>query len=267
MKPYYEDSLVTIYHADARDVLPSLPKVGLVLTDPPYAIGAGRGEWAATASVAVSLHEAAKRVEKKGALVAFTTTSGRGIEFTQGAVGKKLPFNRVLIWHKQGGRSRAVSPWAWDSVAILLFGTAPSGRGGESSILTTTEPYARVSEHPSELPRLLADWLYAPFDRDGLVVVDPFMGSGRLLDPAISAGRRVIGIEIEERYCEHYARRLNDPLVQTISSPVQQPEGDFIYADFNCLCEPTTAGLDASMCRLHWQEAESGQSVERGAPK
>jgi DNA modification methylase len=209
VKPYYEQDGITIYHADARDVLPGLERVGLVLTDPPYAIGAGRGEWSATAAVAISLHEAAKRVAKGGALVAFTTTSGRGIEFTQGAIAGKLPFNRLLTWSKTGGRSRALSPWRWDSVAILLFGSAPQKSRDGSSVYVPPAEYPRPSGHPAELPEGLADWLYSPFDADGLVTVDPFMGSGRLLEPAIRAGRRVIGIDVEERYCEDVANRLS----------------------------------------------------------
>jgi DNA modification methylase len=46
--PYYQDSAVTIYHADCREILPELPKVDLVLTDPPYGLGdrwTGGGTW------------------------------------------------------------------------------------------------------------------------------------------------------------------------------------------------------------------------------
>lgn len=64
MTPYFDRGGVTIYHGDCRDVLPSLDRVGLVLTDPPYAMSAGRGEWQATASVAIGLHLAAGRVKK-----------------------------------------------------------------------------------------------------------------------------------------------------------------------------------------------------------
>lgn len=45
MTPYYADDSVTIYHGDCRDILPSLPKVDLVLTDPPYGLEFMGKEW------------------------------------------------------------------------------------------------------------------------------------------------------------------------------------------------------------------------------
>lgn len=213
MKPYYRHAGITIFHGDCREVLPTLPKVGLVLTDPPYAIGAGRGEWSATAAVAIGLHEAAKRVLKTGSLLAFTTTSGRGIEFTQGAIAGKLPFNRLLIWAKTGGNSRAVSPWRWDSVAIMLFGRAPKEISGKSSIFPTSARYEQKSGHPAELPPDISAWLFDPFDTPGLTVLDPFMGSGALLDEPRRKGRNCIGIEIEEKYCEIAAKRLSQEVL------------------------------------------------------
>lgn len=208
MKPYYDRDGITIYHGDARDIVPEIEKVGLVLTDPPYAINAGRGEWSATAAVAIGLHETAKRVARDGSMLVFTTTSGRGIEYTQGALGGKLPLNRLLVWSKTGGRSRALSPWQWDSVAILAFGKAPKGSAGAGSVFVSPAVYERKSGHPAELPNGIAEWLYAPFDCDGLVTIDPFMGTGRLLEPAARRGRRVIGIEVEEKYCEVAVKRL-----------------------------------------------------------
>ena len=44
MKPYYQDDAVTIYHGDCREVLPTLPKVDLVLTDPPYGLAKAETE-------------------------------------------------------------------------------------------------------------------------------------------------------------------------------------------------------------------------------
>lgn len=207
MNPRHQSGGVTLYHGDCSDVVTNLPKVDLVLTDPPYAIGASRGEWGVTASVAIGLYEAAKLVKRDGSMVVFTTTSGRGIEFTIGAVGKRLAFNRMLVWHKRGGRSRAVSPFAWDSVAILLFGRAPQSKLAHTSVFETDATYERETDHVAELPAALAEWLYLPFDRDGLTVLDPFMGSAALLGPAYRRGRNVIGIEADAGHCDAAAQR------------------------------------------------------------
>ena len=45
MKPYYRDEAVTIYHGDCREILPDLPRVDLVLTDPPYNAGKDYGTY------------------------------------------------------------------------------------------------------------------------------------------------------------------------------------------------------------------------------
>lgn len=205
MKPYYEDSRVMIYQGDCREVLPDLSPVDLVLTDPPYAIGSGKNEWKVTASVGTGLHFAARKVKKKGAMLVLGTTSGRGMDFTFGAIGDALPFNRMLAWHKQEQRSRVAGPWRWDLVCILAFGRACFGSADRSSLYQSTTSTDAGVDHPSAVPLGLARWLYDPFDAD--VVLDPFMGSGSLLLPAVEAGRKAIGIETDERHCELAAQR------------------------------------------------------------
>lgn len=220
MQPYYDDGQITIYHGDCRDVLQDIGPVGLVITDPPYAIGSSRAEWKVTASVGTGIHLAAKKVEKGGAMLVFTTTSGRGIDFTMGAVGNALPLNRLLIWHKSFIRSRVAGPWRWDAVAILAFGRACFGRPEHSSVFTTTDPASHThlgdTGHPAELPDGVADWLYGPLATDETVMLDPFMGSGKLLEPAARMGRRAIGIEIEEKYCEVAAKRLQQAVLPLV---------------------------------------------------
>jgi DNA modification methylase len=211
MAPYYDDGQVTIYHGDCRDVLPTIERVGLVLTDPPYALSAGQAEWRVTASVAIGLHEAAKRVIKGGAMLVFSTSSGRGVEYTLGAVNGKLPLNRILTWHKTDTHTRAAGPFNWDTVTILGFGRCTFDRPDRSSVFASVATYAKESGHRAELPEGIADWLYAPFAPHA--VLDPFMGTGRLLEPAARAGHRAIGIEIEERYCEIAAKRLEQSVL------------------------------------------------------
>lgn len=212
MKPYFQQDNVTIYHGDCRDLIADLGKVGMVLTDPPYARSGNRGEWKVTASVAIGLHMAARGLRDGGVMMAFTTSSGRGQEFTLSAVGNVLPFNRTLVWHKEFVRSRVAGPWRWDTVFILAFGRASFGRPEYSSVFTTSGPAARSSlgltGHCAELPEGLADWLYTPFSGQPGIVLDPFCGSGQLLVPAAREGRQVIGVDIEEEHCDTAARVL-----------------------------------------------------------
>jgi DNA modification methylase len=207
-RPYYEQDGITIYHGDARDILPSLSKVPLVLTDPPYAARGSRGEWGVTASVAIALDAAARLVSKGGAMLTFSTTSGRGLEFTTSAVGRHLSLNRLLTWHRPIKTSRVAGPWRWDAVAILAFGRATFGNADRSSVFVGESPTPLNGGHPSPLPDALAEWLYEPFDAPDVTVLDPFMGTGTLLVPGAQRGRRVIGIEINEAYCETAAKRL-----------------------------------------------------------
>jgi DNA modification methylase len=210
--PFHEQDNVTIYHGDCRDILPSLGPVALVLTDPPYARSATNKEWRVTASVAIGIHQAARLVSKDGAMLLFSTSSGRGVDFALGAVGEALPFNRVLTWHKAFVRSRVAGPWRWDSVLILGFGRCSFGRPELSSVFRSNGDASRArfdTRHPAELPEGITEWLYLPFSGGLGTVLDPFMGSGQLLRPAAAAGRRVIGIDVEERYCDMAAKRLS----------------------------------------------------------
>lgn len=98
-------------------------------------------------------------------------------------------------------------------VSVLAFGRASFGRPEHSSVFTIAGANSKDemgdTGHPAELPLGVARWLYDPMATAETVVLDPFMGSGSLLLPAVHAGRRAIGIELEERYCEVAAKRFS----------------------------------------------------------
>lgn len=68
-------------------------------------------------------------------------------------------------------------------------------------------------QHPTTKPLGLVSRFVSLFSEAGETILDPFMGSGTTLRAAKDLGRKAIGIEIEERYCEIAARRLEQEVL------------------------------------------------------
>jgi hypothetical protein len=76
-------------------------------------------------------------------------------------------------------------------------------------VFSAPAKFERVTTHRAELPEPIAHWLYDPFASTSTpILLDPFMGSGTLLLPAVRANCPAIGIEIDEAHCEAAAKRL-----------------------------------------------------------
>jgi DNA modification methylase len=201
----------TLYLGDARDVLPEIGPVDLVLTDPPYSNGRQEIEFAATGNVAVCLHMAS---EKAPTMMVFGTSSGRGMEFIKSSV-RTLKHTRVLAWHRTYVNSPAAGPWRWDLVLIHVFGRGAFGRPLYPSLIQTNGTQALANEvgHKAPVPLEVMDWLYFPFSPG--VVLDPFMGSGSTLAAAIRRGGKAIGIEADptsfDIACDRIRRAYEQP--------------------------------------------------------
>jgi 16S rRNA G966 N2-methylase RsmD len=204
VKPYYDEGGVTIYNGDCREMLPMLPAVDLVLTDPPYSTGRSEAEFSASGNVAVSLHLAST---KAPSLAVFGTSSGRGFEFIRSSI-RALPHCRTLVWHRTFTNSPAAGPWRWDLVFIHIFGRGAFGRPERSGLIQTggTQALAIATGHRAPVPVSVMAHIAEPYLPG--VVLDPFAGSGSSLLAVKAAGGRAIGIEIDERYCEIAAKRL-----------------------------------------------------------
>ena len=201
MKPYYQDEAVTIYHGDCREILPDLPIVDLVLTDPPYGINFNSG-WTGSN------------------IQGDSDTSLRDWLLTQilnidalifGAAGEaKLPGAKsVLIWHRPGsGMGDLGFPWKPDYELIHVFGTGfRSSYRGSSVIVCNWDTFRGDALHPHQKPVELIGKLI--LNHPAQTILDPFMGSGTTLRAAKDLNRQAIGIEIEERYCEIAANRMS----------------------------------------------------------
>lgn len=237
MKPYYENELVTIYHADCMDVLPNLEPVDLVLTDPPY--GAG-----------LTFNYAERFKRKSGRWWKNTDTSyqkrhrpikGDDKPFDPAHI-LKLNAKEHILWGGNWYASRLPDSggwWIWDK------------RGGERDVTSTDWPMSeaeiawtdigkgtrifrhtwfgliRDSErgnwyHPTQKPVALMSWCLSRSKTIGLVV-DPYMGSGPVAKASMLAGRLYVGIESEEHYCEISAKRCEQ--ARTGLTPAEQEVG------------------------------------------
>jgi DNA modification methylase len=204
MKAYYEDQFVTIYHGDCREILPSLPKVDLVLTDPPYGINrSGQPE----TFTKLSKHKRKSHHDfgwDSARLSADLFDMMRSISTTQIFWGGNYfadllpPSMGWLYWDKgQDGLSMSDGELAWTSLQKAL-------RAFRCNRFTLIG-----SQHPTQKPEPLMRWCLSLVP-EAKTILDPFMGSGTTLRAAKDLGRKAIGIEIEERYCEIAARRCNE---------------------------------------------------------
>ena len=191
MRPYYEADGVTIYHGDCRDVLPTLAPVDLLLTDPPYGIDT-TGGWPGRTK---PLPWDRAPVNDITAICA----SARDQIIWGGNYYPLPPSRGWLVWFKRDSVPTAASvELAWTSFDM-------NARLIDHTIAATN---AERVGHPTQKPERVMAWSLS-FAPQAQTVLDPFAGSGTTLVVAKRMGRRAIGIELDERYCEIAARRLS----------------------------------------------------------
>jgi len=208
LKPYYERGGITIYHGDCHEILPQLEteSVDLVLTDPPYGIGtttnwhsSGRGCWGENQDWEPVVGD--DRPFDPAFLLGFPTV----ILWGANCYAERLPSSRCwLVWDKRNGirpDDNADCELAWTSLdkPARLYRHVWKGllRGPEQG---------QPRFHPTQKALGLMKWCIELVGAE--LILDPFMGSGTTLRAAKDLGRRAIGIEIEERYCEIAVKRL-----------------------------------------------------------
>jgi len=210
MTPYYQDEWVTIYHGDCREILPELPKVDLVLTDPPYGLEGAKTQKNAYASYQDSSEGLDAIIEE---IVTPLTIGPAVVALTPGVTNiRRYPQpSWVLCWTCPAGAGRG--PWGFSCwQPILVYGQDPylkSGKGSRPDLIQHTET-AEKNGHPC--PKPIGVWrkiALRVYPEGTGPILDPFMGSGTTLRAAKDLNRKAIGIEIEEKYCEIAAKRMS----------------------------------------------------------
>lgn len=218
MHPYYDDGSCVIYHGDCRGWLSSV-SADICVSDPPYGIGYVSA-WGSTNFGLISGDSAvdASWLDDLGPDTLYCFTRWDVLERWRLAIeatGRRV--RDALVWDKQAhGAGDPTRSWAPCYEHILYASRKPL-------LLTPPRPQnviriARVDAgaigvatrntllHPAQKPEGLISFILSK--HDGASVLDPFMGSGTTLVAAKRLGRKAIGIEIEEKYCEIAAKRL-----------------------------------------------------------
>lgn len=247
-RPYYADEWTTIYCGDNRAILaaPSFPTVDLTVTSPPYNQMArmgdrggmhGGGKWVRQNEDTAYIDDLDENEYRElhigiASLVRDVTRPGGSmfynhkVRYRDGEALHPLDLVRGF----DGWRLRQEVIWHTGAVAFNARMFAPSderiywlvnGDGAHkwnqeaAGFLTVWRmlPPTMVDGHPCPFPIDLPTRCIVAATDPGDLVLDPFMGSGTTLRAAKDTGRRAIGIDREERYCEIAARRLGQEVL------------------------------------------------------
>lgn len=215
MSLYYQDDYVTLYHGDCLEQTAWLD-ADVLVTDPPYGVAWESGNFS-------------NAIEAKNQTVANDETPevrDKALElwgkrpalvFGSWRVDRPKGVNNRLIWHKAanipGMRTQA---WFSADEEIYQIGTGFVGKP-EQNVLVTHDrrdgAYGEVAKygHPTPKPVGLMERLVAKCPEG--VIADPFAGSGATLIASRNLGRKAIGVEMEEKYCELIASRLSNQVM------------------------------------------------------
>jgi len=189
----------TLYLGDCMDILPTLPKVDAVITDPPYGIGANKQ----------TLGKGKKQFDRGGDwddvlpdIKIWLDLSSLCCFWGGNYFSDQLkPTNDWLIWHKMNdGRSFSECEMAWTNFGKQVRHLSHHWSGEEKM-------------HPTMKPLPVMLWTIEQAGNPE-TILDPFMGSGTTGVAAIQMGCKFIGIEREPKYFEIACKRIEQAVAQ-----------------------------------------------------
>jgi site-specific DNA-methyltransferase (adenine-specific) len=239
MQPYYQEQNITIYHARAEDVLPTLEagSIDAVICDPPY--GTTACVWDSPIPFASMWEQLRRLVKPRGAIVLFGSQP-----FTSALVMSNPKWFRYeWIWEKDQGtgylnanrnpmkvhenimvfydglgtynpQKRSGKPYATTSGSVGGFVRDKTVGGyltmsdGARFPVSVLRFYGEQGLHPTQKPVALMEYLIQTYTNPGDVILDFTMGSGTTLRAAKNLGRACIGIETERQYVDIAVDRL-----------------------------------------------------------
>jgi len=204
MKPYYETELGKLYHGDCLEIMPELEPVDLVLTDPPYGLNE-KLRSGVTGMMKGCFNEMVDsgwdiKPSKEHFKNLFSISKDQIIWGCNYFIDYLYPTQCIFVWDKMNGTNdMADCEIAWTSfgMGIKKFSMHHFSAGYDKK------------KHPTQKPTKLFIWCIEYSDNKKSVL-DPYIGSGTTAIACERLNLRWIGIEIEEKYCEIAAKRIEN---------------------------------------------------------
>jgi len=225
MKPYFQNELITLYHGDSFDLMSQMEdeSVDLVITDPPFTERTHKGARKNTSKGVQDLIHFDSFTDEK-LYLAFKELS----RLTKGWVVSSLDYAHAFSFEDvppSGLRQMRIGVWVKKNATPQISGDRPAqgweaisylhrvdrkavwNGGGHHGNYVTNIP--KSTGHPTPKPLSMISSFVERFTKSGDLILDPFAGGGTTLLAARNLGRRAIGVEMEEKYCELIANRLS----------------------------------------------------------
>ncbi len=198
----------TLYLGDCRDILPTLPKVDAVVTDPPYGIGEAAGKNASRGNLAIAKDFGNDTWDDEpipDELILQVREAAKWVIIFGGNYYAMPATTCWLVWDKENGENDfADCELAWTNLPKAVRRIKYMWNG-----MLRANGEAR-GDHPTQKPIGVMAWAINHVPSPCQTILDPFMGSGTTGVACANLGRTFIGIERESRYFDVACRRIED---------------------------------------------------------
>lgn len=200
--------LAELYLGDCRDILPTLPKVDAVVTDPPYGIGEAAGKNASRGNIAPAKdygNDTWDNAPIGEELLEKVRLSARWCVIFGGNYYALPPTSCWLVWDKENGENDfADCELAWTNIPRAVRRIRYMWNG---MLRAHGEPRG---DHPTQKPVGVMKWAISHVPAPADTILDPFMGSGTTGVAAVQMGKQFVGIEREPKYFDIARKRIED---------------------------------------------------------
>ncbi len=221
VKPYYEDKYVQIYHGDCREILPKFhsQEFDLIITDPPYSVGvnssgqrASYGDNSVIKPFLTIIGKELFRVARINGAI-YINTDWRTYPIWWDCLSQIKPLTNLIVWDYEWIKAGSHYRFTYELLMFWALGAHKLTDKATPDVWRIPPINFTVDKrHPAEKPVALIEFILSK--SQGEIILDPFLGSGTTALACKKLGKRCIGIEIEEKYCEIAADRCRQEVME-----------------------------------------------------